>query len=228
MSLQSRFRHVVAAFGQPVCRPGPGAIFRPPAPIDLPACLGGSVARRLAADRIEPLFDFGVRMSGGSAAAVGILWIGDHGGLVCVDVPRRGSLAVAALMPPEPAVVSDFLLRFIGKNGRSFGVEFLSGLPFWIRNRRPDLLDRRAMKRAMWAWMTYAARRRIASWQAVRAHVADRWGRDQWPEVLSHEDCRKLLGMYLAASYVELAAMRRDRMDADRELMQADTEAEPE
>jgi len=142
-------------------------------------------------------------------------------------VPRRGCLAVAALMPLKPAIVSDFVLRFIGRNGRSFGVEFLSGLPLWIRNRRPDLLDRRAMKRAVWTWMTYAARRQITSWRAMRAHVADRWGRDEWPEMLSHEDRRKLLGMYLAASYVELPT-RQSTVDADSELMRADTEVPPE
>jgi hypothetical protein len=226
MSLQSRFRDIVAAFGRPVCTSSQGTIFRPPAPIDLPACLGRSVARRLAADRIEPLCDFGVRMPGGGAAVLGILWIGHRGGVICVDAPPRGSLAVAAVMPAGPAIMSDFLLRFLGRNGRSFGVEFLPGPPFWIRNYRPDLLDRRAMKRALWAWMTYAVRRRTASWQAVRAHVADRWGRDQWPEVLSHEHRRNLLGMYLAVSYVEVVRGRRDRIDAGSALLQADAEPE--
>jgi hypothetical protein len=61
------------------------------------------------------------------------------------------------------------------------------------------------MKRALWAWMIWADRHRLTSWPMVRAHVADRWGRDDWPAALSHADRRKLLAMYLAASYVEAA-----------------------
>ncbi len=219
MSLESRFRHIVAAFGRPVPTASDGAIFRPHAPIDLPDALGAAAARRLATERIEPLFDFGVRTSPpGGAAALGMLWIGDSGGLVCASMPRRGPVAVAALLPAADAtLLSDFLLRFMGRNGRRFGVDFLQGLPPWIRNRRPDLLDRRAMKRALWAWTTWADRRRLTSWPAVRAHVADRWGRDEWPGTLSHEDRRKLLGMYLAASYVELARTPRDAVKADSE-----------
>jgi hypothetical protein len=219
MSLESRFRHIVAAFGQPVSTAGDGTIFRPPAPIDLHACLGGAVTRRLAAERIEPLVDFGVRTPrSDGAAALSMLWIGDRGGLVCVEMPERGPVAVAALLPAaEPALVSSFLLRFMGPNGRSFGVDFLPALPLWIRNRRPDLLDRWAMKRALWAWMTRAKRCRITSWPEVRCHVADRWGRDEFAETLSHEDRRKLLGMYVAASYVEVAPTRRDAVNADSE-----------
>ena len=211
MSLESRFRRVVAAFGRPLPTARDGAIFRPCAPIDLVASLGAAAARRLAAERIEPLLDFGLRSPRDDAATVGMLRIGDSGGLVCIGMPRRGSLAVAALLPAaEPALVSDFLLRFMSKNGSSFGLEFLQGLPLWIRNRRPDLLDRRAVKRALWAWMTWAERRGVASWQVVRSHVADRWGRDDWPETLSHEGRRRLLGVYLATSYVELVPTRLD------------------
>jgi hypothetical protein len=115
----------------------------------------------------------------------------------------------------ERSLLSDFLLRFMGRNGRRFGIDFLQGLPPWIRNRRPDLLDRRGMKRALWAWMTWADRHRLTSWQMVRGHVADRWGRDEWSATLSHEDRRKLLGMYLAASYVEPARSPWDAVKAD-------------
>ncbi len=223
MSVESRFRRIVAAFGHEIPRAGDGAIFRPPAPIDLPKALGAAAARRLAAAQIEPLFDCGVSPSKGGSATLGMIWIGESGGLVCGIMPRRRPVALAALLPAAaPTLVSDFLLRFLAKNGRSFGVEFLGSLPLWIRNRRPDLLDRRAMKRALWAWMTWADRCGVTSWQAVRAHVADRWGRDEWPETLSHDDRRKLLGMYLAASYVEVAPSRTDLLK--RELSQTETE----
>lgn len=219
MSLESRFRHILAAFGERIPATSDGAIFRPRAPIDLPSALGPVAARRMAAARIERLFDFGVRTSSRSdAAALGMLWIGDSGGLICASMPRRGPVALAALLPAaEPRLLSDFLLRFMARNGRRFGVNFLQGLPLWIRNRRPDLVDRRAMKRAMWAWTTWAHRHRVTSWQTVRGQVADRWGRDEWSETLSHEDRRKLLGMYLAASYVEIAPARWDAVKADSE-----------
>src|SRR6266508_3617595 len=51
--------------------------------------------------------------------------------------------------------------------------------------------------------------------QAVRSHVADRWGRDDWPEMLSHEERGKPLGMYLAASYIELSHLGRHAVDVD-------------
>lgn len=207
MSLESRFRHVLAVFGQPMPTAGKGKIFRPCVPIDLTDALGVAATRRVATDRIEPLFEFGLRTPPhGGAAALGMLWIGDRGGLVCASMPRRSLVALAALLPAsEPALLSDFLLRFLGRNGRRFGINVLDGLPLWIRNRRPDLLDRRSMKRALWAWMICAERRRLTSWPMVRAHVADRWGRDDWPSALSHADRRQLLAMYLAALYVEAA-----------------------
>lgn len=89
------------------------------------------------------------------------------------------------------------------------------GQPLWIRNRRPDLLDRRAMKGALWAWMTSAERAGVMSWETVRAHVAHRWGRDDWSEKLSHEERCKLLRMYLATSYIELPHVGRHPVDAD-------------
>jgi len=219
MSLESRFRRIVAAFGLQVPTAAEGAIFRSRAPIDLPACLGRAVARRLVAERIEPLFEFGVGPPpGGSAAGLGMLWIGRTGGLVCANLPHRAPVALAALCPaPDPPLIAAFLMRFMAKNGTTFGVDFLHGLPPWIRNQRPDLLDRRTMKRALWRWMTWAERAGVTSWQAVRSHVADRWGRDDWSEMLSHEERGKLLGMYLAASYIELSHVGRHAVDVDNE-----------
>lgn len=219
MSLESRFRSVVGAFGQRESTAAEGAIFRPPAPIDLPAFLGRGVARRLMAERIEPLFEFGVGTApGGNAAGLGMLWIGRIGGLVCADLPHRAPVALAALLPAsDPALIATFLMRFMAKNGTTFGVDFLHRLPPWIRNQRCDLLDRRAMKRALWRWMTWAERSGVTSWQVMRHHVADRWGRDDWSETLSHEDRGRLLGMYLAASYIELPHVGRRAVDADTE-----------
>ena len=173
MSLESRFRHILAAFGERIPATSGGAIFRPRAPIDLPSALGPVAARRLAATRIERLFDFGVPTSShGDAAALGMLWIGDSGGLICASMPRRSPVALAALLPAaEPRLLSDFLSSFMARNGRRFGVNFLQGLPLWIRNRRPDLVDRRAMKRAMWAWVTWAHRHRVTSWQTFAAKL---------------------------------------------------------
>jgi hypothetical protein len=171
------------------------------------------------AERIEPLFEFGVGPAPGvSAAGLGMLWIGRTGGLVCANLPQGAPVALAALCPaPDPALIAAFLMRFMAKNGTTFGVDFLHGLPPWIRNLRPDLLDRRAMKRALWRWMTWAERAGVTSWQAVRSHVADRWGRDDWSEMLSHEERGKLPGMYLAASYIELAHVGGHAVDVDNE-----------
>jgi hypothetical protein len=83
MSLESRFRHILAAFGQPVPTAGKGMIFRPCVPIDLTDALGVATARRVATERIAPLFEFGARTPPhGGAAALGMLWIGDSGGPV--------------------------------------------------------------------------------------------------------------------------------------------------
>lgn len=35
-----------------------------------------------------------------------------------------------------------FVLWFMARNGSAFGIDFLHGLPRWVRNVRPDLLDR--------------------------------------------------------------------------------------
>lgn len=76
------------------------------------------------------------------------------------------------------------------------------GQPLWIRN-------------PLWAWMTSAERAGVMSWETVRAHVAHRWGRDDWSEKLSHEERCKLLRMYLATSYIELPHVGRHPVDAD-------------
>lgn len=217
MSLESRFRHIVAAFGLRVPTAAEGAIFRSPAPIDLRACLGRVVARRLVAERIEPLVEFGVGPAPGSSeASLGMLWIGRTGGLVCANLPQKAPVALAALCPArDPALIAAFLMRFMAKNGTTFGVDFLHRLPTWICNQHPDLLDRRTMKRALWRWMTWGERARVTSWQAVRSHVTDRWGRDEWSKTLSHEARGELLGMYLAASYIELPHVGRPAVDVD-------------
>jgi hypothetical protein len=219
MSMESRFRYILAAFGEPVPTAVQGAIFRSPAPIDLPASLGPALARRLVSERNELLIEFGAgRMSADGTASLGMLRVGRAGGVICVVSPCRTPVAVAALRPAtEPSLISAFLLWFMARNGATFGIDFLHGLPPWIRNLRPDLLDRPAVRRALRAWMAWAHHTGATSWERMRAHVIDRWGDMTGRRRFPKGERRELLEMYLTTSYFELPDVGRHTLDAQSE-----------
>jgi hypothetical protein len=109
---------------------------------------------------------------------------------------------VAAVVSRNPRVLlSTWLAALLAHNGADYGVEILHRLPPWIRCRRPALLRRDFVKRALWKWLDWANGAGVSTWSELRRHVLDRWGRDEWPAVLSHEDRRSLLRIYV--SYIE-------------------------
>ncbi|MGH9202171.1 MAG: hypothetical protein ACRD2A_13160, partial [Vicinamibacterales bacterium] len=203
MNVEARFHRLAASFGSVAMELPAGTVYQPPSPISLAEVLGRAVAGSLVRDHLQPLIEFGQEPHSVDSVELGVLPIGRGSGFLCLRGGRGDDIhAVAATMSRSPGILlSTWLAALLARNGADYGVEILRRLPPWIRCRRPELLRQNFVKRAVWKWLEWANRAGVCPWSELRGHVLDRWGRDEWDAVLSHEDRRALLRIYFAVSY---------------------------
>lgn len=205
MNAEERFRRFAASFYSVAMELPMGTVYRPPRPISLSDALGRDAGRRLARDQVQPLIEFGQGRDGIGTVELGVLPLGHASGFLCLrDAGSDAGHVVAAAVSRIPRVLlSSWLAALLAHNGADYGVEILKRLPPWIRCRRPDLVHRDSVKRALWRWLEWANREGVCRWPELRRHVVHRWGRDEWAPVPSHEDRRSLLRIYFQVSYIE-------------------------